>query len=129
MKETLKEALSSQKKLEGDLSQLKDKLVENSYQFFERENERISFLYPALDLSQMNLFKVVHDSQLVEEKEARPHNDSCKSLDRGTQTELGGNKVGEEKIPKEDFDRQKGVFSKERRVPEDGQRALYVVGT
>lgn len=94
--------------------------MENSYQYFERAKERITFLYPALDLSQMNLFKVVHDIQLVEQKEVRPHNDSCKSLDRGAQTKPEDDKVREEKTPKEDYDRQKSAF-KERRVPEEGQ--------
>lgn len=40
--------------------------------YFERENEKATFLYPELDLSQMDIFKVVCDSQLVEEEEVSP---------------------------------------------------------
>lgn len=67
LKESLEAALHSQKKLEEELSTLKDEFVDTYDQYFEQAHERVTFLYPDLDLIQMDLFKVVRCDLLLEE--------------------------------------------------------------
>lgn len=64
--------LLSQEKREGKLSECKEKLVKISNIYFERVNEKMSFFHPDMDLSQLDLFKVIKDGQLVDEKDKTP---------------------------------------------------------
>lgn len=66
MKGSLRKALSSIKYLEEEAFTLKDEVVAISDQYFERAKEKITLFYPGLALSRMYLFKVVRDSQLVD---------------------------------------------------------------
>lgn len=45
---------------------LKDDLAETSNIYFERAKEKITFLNPELDLRPMDMFKIVHDGQVVD---------------------------------------------------------------
>lgn len=59
-------------KFKGEMSALKNDLVEISNQYFEIGNEQIYFLYLGLDLSQKYLSKVVRNGQLVDDEEVPP---------------------------------------------------------
>lgn len=66
---SLEGSLNSLNKLEGELSALKDDLVETSDQYLKQEKEHLEFLSSGLDLSQKDLFKVVCDGKLMDEEE------------------------------------------------------------
>lgn len=65
---SLKEALISIKSLEKDASSLKDEIVVAFDQYFELAKERVTSFYTDLDLNRMDMFKVVWDSQLVDDE-------------------------------------------------------------
>lgn len=66
MKGSLRKAFNSIKYLKEEAFTLKDELVAIFYQYFERAKEKITLFYRGLALSRMDLFKVVRDSQLVD---------------------------------------------------------------
>lgn len=43
-------------------------IIKTSHVYFEHVNEQVVFLNPKLDLSPMDIFKVVCDGQLVDER-------------------------------------------------------------
>lgn len=59
LKGSLKETLYSIKELEKEASSLKDELMSASDQYFENAKYHVAFFYQNLDLSQMDMFKVV----------------------------------------------------------------------
>lgn len=68
LKVSLEGSLSSMKKHDRELSVLKDELLETLDQYFKWVKAQISFIYLGLDLSQMDLFKMVCDGQLVDDE-------------------------------------------------------------
>lgn len=68
MKSFLNEALNYINKLNEEISTLKDDLVETADLYFKRDKEHVAFFHPRLDLSWMNLFKVVWEGQLVDNR-------------------------------------------------------------
>lgn len=68
LEKSLVEALNYLKGLKEEASLLKDEIVVASDLYFERARKQVSFLYPDLDLSKMDLFQVVQDVQLVDDE-------------------------------------------------------------
>lgn len=60
---SLYDILNLKSKLEYEVSELKDDLVETFDIYFEREKEQVALLHSELDLSHMDIFKVVCDDQ------------------------------------------------------------------
>lgn len=60
--------LIHQKELENEVLELIDEVVSSSNIYSECPKKHVSFLYPNLDLSQMDLLKVVCGGQLVDEE-------------------------------------------------------------
>lgn len=58
------------------------------------------------NLSQIDLFKVVCDGQLVEEEKFPPHEKPRASLDEGTQIKTEGNNIVVQETPKDTTARQ-----------------------
>lgn len=66
LNKSLEVTLPSKKKLEDDLCTYKDEQMGTLYKYNDRANEQVAFLYFNLDLSQLDLLKVVWGGQLVE---------------------------------------------------------------
>lgn len=64
LKVSLKKSPKSIKDIK-ETSSLKDEVMAAFDHYFDREKEHVAFFYPNLDLSQMDLLKVVRDAQLV----------------------------------------------------------------
>ncbi|CAI8608199.1 unnamed protein product [Vicia faba] len=58
--------------LEGEVLELKVNLVANSNTYFGRAKKKMSFFYPIVDLSMLDILKVIHNGQLVDDKEMSP---------------------------------------------------------
>lgn len=64
------------------MSACKDELVDTSDQYFEWAKVHVAFLYPDLDLSQLDLFKVVRDNQIVCKEDWVPLNMIAHSFEK-----------------------------------------------
>ncbi|CAI8598946.1 unnamed protein product [Vicia faba] len=67
---SLKNVICSKKKLDGEVSELKNNLVVTSGTYFGHAKEQVSFFFPSLDLGMLDIFKIIHDGQLMDEEEA-----------------------------------------------------------
>lgn len=61
LKLSLEDVLRSKKELEGSVWELKVEMVDTYGTYFGCAKVRVSFLYPTLDLSMMDIFKVICD--------------------------------------------------------------------
>lgn len=55
--------------MEEDLVDVKGEVVDTADKAIERVKAQVAHLYPNLYWSELNLFKIVKDSQLVDEKD------------------------------------------------------------
>lgn len=95
MQASLEDNLFSKKKLEKKVSMLKDKLGDTFKIYFQLVKEHVAFLHPELNISLMDIFKMVRDGQLMEEKQGPSFDKTIASLDKSTQIEHEGDKVKE----------------------------------
>lgn len=68
LQEFLDNFLNFRKKMDGEVSVLKDNMVDTSNIYFERENEHVAFFHLTLYMTFMGMFKVSRDVQLVDDK-------------------------------------------------------------
>lgn len=88
------DALLYQQKIMTKVSKLNNEVVYTSDIYFERAKEQVSFLYPNLDLSQMEFLKVIYDGQLVDEEaeafqEPKKYAPNKKTHDKGGEMGCG----------------------------------------
>lgn len=97
---------------------LRDSLVETFYVYFERVKKRVAFFYLGMDLSLLDMLKVVYGSKLVEDTYDPLSVDPITSSIKDAQVELEGDKVMEKTNSKVTH---QGVTSKENKASEIGQ--------
>lgn len=103
MQGSLYGTLFSKKKLEEEVSALKDHLLDtSSYIYFERAKEHVTFFHPKLDMSPMDIFKVVYDGHLMHEEKGHSSDMSVASINTNTKDEL--NKETKEVHPEDAFE-------------------------